>query len=110
MCSRYSANSNGRTIYSPGNVYTNDLVRNGTLFNPIPELDAYGGHTSNNPNLCLDCGYKPRPQYSFKFACDNSSCNANAPGACNCWDPAQLRWQEGSMGPPRVQARFDTFN
>lgn len=109
MCSRYSANSNGRTIYAPGNVYTNELVRDGTLFNPIPELDEYGGHYSSNPRMCLDCGYKPRPQYSFKFAC-NTLRDANSPGACNCWDPASLKWMEGVASVPRVQARFDTFN
>lgn len=109
MCSRYSANSNGRTIYAPGNVYTNELVRNGTLFNPIPELDEYGGHFSSNPKMCLDCGYKPRPQYSFKFAC-NTMRNSGAPGACSCWDPSELQWQMGSMGPAQIQARFDTFN
>lgn len=108
MCSRYSANSNGRTIYAPGNIYTNELVRDGTLFNPIPNLDEYGGHYSSNPNVCLDCGYKPRPQYSFKFACNNLR-DANSPGACNCWDPSSMRWQMGSMGPPNVNARFDTF-
>ena len=109
MCSRYSANSNGRTIYAPGNVYTNELVRNGTLFNPIPELDEYGGHFSSNPKMCLDCGYKPRPQYSFKFAC-NTMRNSGAPGACSCWDPSELQWQMCSMGPAQIQARFDTFN
>ena len=108
MCSKYSANSNGRTIYSEGNVYTNALVEDGTLFNPIPQLDNYGGHYSNNPSTCLDCGFKPRPQYSFKFAC-NTLRNANAPGACNCWDPSSLRWMEASMGPVRTNARFDRF-
>lgn len=109
MCSRYSANSNGRTIYAPGNVYVNELVRNGTLFNPIPVLDEFGGHISANPNICLDCGFKPRPQYSFKFAC-NTLRNAGGAGDCNCWDPASMAWQMGSMGVPQVPARFNTFN
>jgi hypothetical protein len=108
MCSRYSANSNGRTIYAPGNMYTNELVRNGTLFNPIPELDEYGGHFSSNPKMCLDCGYKPRPQYSFKFAC-NTLRDSGAPGSCNCWDPSSLRYAEAALGVPQVKARFDRF-
>lgn len=109
MCSRYSANSNGRTIYAPGNMYTNELVRNGTLFNPIPELDEYGGHFSSNPRMCLDCGYKPRPQYSFKFAC-NTLRNGGGPGDCNCFDPSSMAWMEASMSVPQIKARFDTFN
>ncbi len=109
MCSRYSANSNGRTIYAPGNMYTNELVRNGTLFNPIPELDEYGGHFSSNPKMCLDCGYKPRPQYSFKFAC-NTLRNGGGPGDCNCFDPSSMEWQMASMSTPIVKARFDRFD
>lgn len=109
MCSRYSANSNGRTIYAPGNVYTNELVRNGTLFNPIPELDEYGGHFSSNPKMCLDCGYKPRPQYSFKFAC-NTMRNSGAPGACSCFDPADMMWMQAVAGVPQIKSRFDSFN
>ena len=108
MCSRYSANSNGRTIYAPGNLYSNELVRNGTLFNPIPELDEYGGHFSSNPKMCLDCGYKPRPQYSFKFAC-NTMRNSGAQD-CRCWDPSSMAYMEASLGVPQVKARFDTFN
>lgn len=108
MCTRYSANSNGRTLYSEGNHYTNELVENGTLFNPIPRYDAYGGHMSSRPKTCLDCGYKPRPQYSFKFAC-NTLKDSGSPGACNCWDPSQMQWMTGSMGVPVAKARFDTF-
>lgn len=107
MCSRYTANSSGRTIYAPGNVYTNQLVLDDVFFNPVPQLDEYGGHTSSNPCRSLDCGFKPRPQYSFKFACNSASCG---PGGCNCFDPAAMKWMMASMGVPRVNARFDTFN
>lgn len=106
MCSRFDANSSGRTILAPGNVYTNQLVEDGTLFNPIPELDEYGGHCSSDPFRSLDCGYKRRPQYSFKFACNSQNCGA---GGCNCFNPAAMRWQMASMGTPREHARFDRY-
>lgn len=107
MCSRYDANTSGRTILAPGNVYTNELVYNDVLFNPVPELDEYGGHYSSNPFRSLDCGFKRRPQYSFKFACNSQNCGA---GGCSCFDPAKMAWAQASMGVPRVAARFDRYN
>lgn len=106
MCSRYDANTSGRTILAPGNVYNNQLVYNDVLFNPVPVLDEYGGHCSSDPSRSLDCGFKRRPQYSFKFACNSGNCG---PGGCNCFDPSAMLYQMGSMGVPRVNARFDTF-
>ncbi len=106
MCSRCDATTSGRTILAPGNVYTNELIYNDTLFNPIPILDEYGGHCSSDPSRVLDCGYKERPQYSFKFACKDQNCGA---GGCNCFDPAKMAWQMASMGPARQNARFDRF-
>lgn len=110
MCSRYEANTSGRTILAPGNVYTNELVYNDVLFNPTPVLDDYGGHCSSDPSRTLDCGYKRRPQYSFKFACNGQNCGAGAgAGMCNCFDPAKMAWAQASMGVPRVNARFDRY-
>ncbi len=106
MCSRYDANTSGRTILAPGNVYTNELVSNDVLFNPIPMLDEYGGHYSSFPGQALDCGFKRRPQYSFKFACNSGNCG---PGGCNCFDPSAMMYAMGSMGVPRTNARFDKF-
>lgn len=107
MCSRYNdANTSGRTVLAPGNVYTNELVYNDVLFNPIPVLDEYGGHCSSSPGQALDCSFKRRPQYSFKFACNSSNCDGSP--SC-CFDPASMLWQAGSMGPARVNARFDRF-
>lgn len=108
MCSRYNdANTSGRTVLAPGNVYNNELVYNDVLFNPVPILDEYGGHCSSDPNVALDCGFKRRPQYSFKFACNSGNCNS--PGSCNCFDPSNMLYQMGSMGVPRVNSRFDRF-
>jgi hypothetical protein len=106
MCSRFDANSSGRTILAPGNKYTNRLVYDDILFNPIPQLDEYGGHMSSAPGTTLDCSFRRRPQYSFKFACNSGNCG---PGGCNCFDPAAMKWQMASMGAPRENVRFDTF-
>lgn len=106
MCSRYAATTAGRMIYAPGNNYTNQLVLNDTFFDPVPHLDEMGGHFSDDPSRCLDCSYKPRETFSFKFPCNSA---AGYGGDCNCWDPSQMQWQSASMGVPRVQVRFDRF-
>lgn len=109
MCSPYHHNredrrpvTGGREILAPGNVYDNNII-----FNPTPILDDYGGHISSNPNRSLDCSFKRRPPYSFKFACSDQNCNE--PGGCNCFNPEDMQYVIGTMGVPRVHARFDRY-
>lgn len=108
MCSRYDASTAGRTLYAPGNNYTNQMILDDVFFDPHPELDEFGGHFSADPSRCLDCSYKPRPTYSFKFPCNTQ--RGYGPGDCNCFDPSQMKFAQGALGVPRVQVRFDRFN
>lgn len=83
------------------------LLKNGVLFNDATRYNDYGEPLPTARAESLDCCTRKPQRIQYKWM--RAAGNPGEPGGMNRFDPEDLNWQVGTMGIPRVYARYESM-